>query len=489
MAYGTRSDEEEKRRREAFEKNKAKLGFGEGSQASGFMGAGNLAAKAPQPKPQPTTGRQSPQLATRNAAAEREQALAQRRQLQANQKANQTASIQNTRRDIQEILKLPAKEQPQAVQRLRQDSPAQPQARSSASLGMTPALAATTNQPEERLTELGGGVKKPAANAKIQLDFPIKKQSRGEDQWNPRDYPSVYAGKQPDSATPIAETYVESQPSERTPEPVGFNPVNNTASSGRSNPGIGFRMPRPPGRTWSERQEREALLRDVSTPYKGAQNGQLTARQMELRAGIVGANDKYKNDQYGAQLSAASQLAQTQMTQAGANERAVLGEENANNRFNSQLGFDADKFQRLSEMDNRKLDMQQSNDNVSNFAPKEINRLYKAFQAAETPEEQAAIKSQMDILNGGGGKGRTKPILINNTGQTPTGDDLGTVTDNAAMMYDYESGEFINLPTAEPSANDPVLVKAQQSGKYSQKELAMMYDTHMAGGDISGYLK
>lgn len=453
MAYGTRSDEEEKRRREAFEKNKAKLAFGEGSQASGFMGAGNLAAKAPQPKPQLTTGRQSPQLATRNAAAEREQALAQRRQLQANQKANQAASMQNTRRDIQEILKLPAKEQPQAVQRLRQNSPAQPQARSSASLGMTPVLAATTNQPEERLTELGGGVKKPAANAKIQLDFPIKKQSRGEDQWNPRDYPSVYAGKQPDSATPIAETYVESQPSERTPEPVGFNPVNNTASSGRSNPGIGFRMPRPPGRTWSERQEREALLRDVSTPYKGAQNGQLTARQMELRAGIVGANDKYKNDQYGAQLGAASQLAQTQMTQAGANERAMLGEENANNRFNSQLGFDAGKFQQTAEQQqqannlaSRRLDIEQSNSDVANFAPKQLNALYEKYEAAQSDEDRSAIAAQIQALKG---TKSDKEYWTNiGGGETLSADGLTSIK-NPDILLNRNTGDIARLP-AEP---------------------------------------
>ena len=99
----------------------------------------------------------------------------------------------------------------------------------------------------------------------------------------------------------------------------------------------------------AEQQERQALLRDASTAYKGSQNGQLTAKQMELRAGIIGADDKYKNDQYGAQLSAASQMAQAQMSQDGANQRAVLGESGSNNRMNAQLGFDAGKFQQTVE--------------------------------------------------------------------------------------------------------------------------------------------
>lgn len=122
-----------------------------------------------------------------------------------------------------------------------------------------------------------------------------------------------------------------------------------------SNGGRGFGMPNAPTRGWSERQERESLLRDASTAYKGSQNGQLTAKQMELRAGIIGADDKYKNDQYTTQVNAASQLAQAQMNQDGANARAVLGEAGSDKRFNTQFGFDAEKLKSDAELTQQKL--------------------------------------------------------------------------------------------------------------------------------------
>ena len=218
-------------------------------------------------------------------------------------------------------------------------------------------------------------------------------------------YPSVYAGKQqsiPEEA--ISGTYVE-QPQQTTPPRIGFNPVNNPQAI--KNNGSGFRMPNSPRRTMAEQQERQALLRDASTAHKGAQNGQLTANQMQLRAGIIGADDKYKNDQYGAQLGAASQMAQAQMSQDGANQRAVLGEAGTNARLNSQLGFDAAKFQQTaaaeqqrSGLDARRLDMEQANNDVANFAPKQLNTLYEKYDTAQSDEDRSAIDAQIQALKG-----------------------------------------------------------------------------------------
>lgn len=456
MVFDTRSEEEKKKRREEFEQGRRNLGFGASSQSAGFMGSGRLAQQAPVQTTIPATARQSPQVATNIAAQERERALAQQRQAQSNQAATRSAAAQETRRGIQDILKLPAKEQPQAVAGLRQNAPTLARTTpTNSSLGMATARAATTSQPVERLTELGGGVRKPATDAKINLGFPIRGQNNGENKWNPRNYPSVYAGKQADSVEPITETYAEQPPPASAPTKLGFNPVNTPQvikSAGSNN---GFRMPNTPTRSWSERQEREALLRDASTAYKGAQNGQLTASQMQLRAGIVGANDKYKNDQYGAQLSAASQLAQTQMSQDGANERAALGEANANNRFNSQLGFDAGKFQQAAEQQqqanslaSRRLDIDQGNSDVANFAPKQLNALYEKYDIAQSDDDRSAIAAQIQALKGTNTKSDKEYWTNIGGGETLSADGLTSVK-NPDILLNRNTGETRALP-AEP---------------------------------------
>jgi len=296
-------------------------------------------------------------------------------------------------------------------------------------------------------------------------------------------YPSVYAGKQqsiPEEA--ISGTYVE-QPQQTTPPRIGFNPVNNPQAI--KNNGSGFRMPNAPRRTMAEQQERQALLRDASTAHKGAQNGQLTASQMQLRAGIVSADDKYKNDQYGAQLGAASQMAQAQMSQDGANQRAVLGEAGTNARLNSQLGFDADKFQQTaaaeqqrSGLDARRLDMEQANNDVANFAPKQLNALYEKFDAAQSDEDRSAIAKQIQALKGTADK-KSKPIVITQTGESPLPGDLGGVKKNPSIIYDPDSNEFIDLPKKEINFSDPevlaIVGNRDLSDEEMQAQIAALY--------------
>ena len=303
-------------------------------------------------------------------------------------------------------------------------------------------------------------------------------------------YPSVYAGKQqsiPEEA--ISGTYVE-QPQQTTPPRIGFNPVNNPQAI--KNNGSGFRMPNAPRRTMAEQQERQALLRDASTAHKGAQNGQLTASQMQLRAGIIDADDKYKNDQYGAQLGAASQMAQAQMSQDGANQRAVLGEAGTNARLNSQLGFDAAKFQQTaaaeqqrSGLDARRLDMEQANNDVANFAPKQLNALYEKYDTAQSDEDRSAIAAQIQALKGNAPS--DKYIAIDG-GETLSEDGLTTIK-NPAVLLNTRDGSTKQQSKAERTPSDPPMLALQQNSKLSEKEKGEAYDIYMNGGDISSYLQ
>lgn len=296
-------------------------------------------------------------------------------------------------------------------------------------------------------------------------------------------YPSVLAGKAAPITESITETYADNNAPAAKPPRIGFDPVNNPQTI--KNNGSGFRMPNAPRRSMAEQQERQALLRDASTAHKGSQNGQLTANQMQLRAGIISADDKYKNDQYGAQLGAASQMAQAQMSQDGANQRAVLGEAGTNARLNSQLGFDAGKFQQTAEaeqqragLDARRLDMEQSNNDVQNFAPKQLNALYEKFDAAQSDEDRSAIAKQIQSLKGVADK-KSKPVVITQTGESPLPGDLGGVKKNPSIIYDPDSGQFTNLPKKEINFSDPevlaIVGNRDLSDEEMQAQIAALY--------------
>ena len=116
----------------------------------------------------------------------------------------------------------------------------------------------------------------------------------------------------------------------------------------------GFGVPNAPRKAYGEDSRRAALAMDIR-PYE-KMNGRLTTGQIALKNSIImGDDEKYANEQYGAQLGAASQVAQTQMTQNAANARAALGEAGSDKRFNTQFGFDVKKAQAANEIAQQKL--------------------------------------------------------------------------------------------------------------------------------------
>ena len=224
---------------------------------------------------------------------------------------------------------------------------------------------------------------------------------------------------------------------------------------GGGNSGFGFRVMPPPRKAYGEDSRRQALAMDIK-PYKNGMG--LTTGQVALKNSILNGDDeKYANEQYQGQLSAAQKMAQEGMQQAGENSRAQLTESGANSRANNQLGFDAEKFQQIAAIDKRKLDMQQTNDGVKNFLPKRLNSLYEKYDVAESDEERAAIASQIQSLNGGSKS--QAPVVVSQTGESTDG---MTTTKNPAMIYLPDTNEWVQTPARKMTeaeaiavANDP----------------------------------
>lgn len=462
------SEEERKKRREQFDSNKSKLGFDAKSSQGALLGAGRLNQQVQKAQIAPTPAQTRMQEASNNGRQQRTQALEQTQLNRQEREKSQAAALVQARG----VARLPVKEQAQAVEKMK----AQAQERSGLGV-VSPAVKAAPNlgmvppvqpKPSPKLGILGNSNSVKPVNNNVS-DKTIADDAKAS------------AGNYDDIGTIGSDNIWKGNPDNKsfglsiTPTP-DRDPVADFARSTQSaQPNLGFNIPRAPMRSWSERQEREALLRDTSTAYKGSQNGQLTANQMELRAGIIGADDKYKNDQYTSQLGAASQVAQTQATQAGANQRAVLNETGDNERFNSQLGFDTDKFQQTAAqqdqqlgLDSRRLDMEQDNSEVANLAPKKLNALYDKYDIAKTDEQKSEVAEQIRALEG---TNSDKEYWTNIGGGEALSADGLTSTKNPDILLNRNTGETRAIPL-EPIdfINDPRAIEIKNNTKLSKEE-------------------
>ena len=220
---------------------------------------------------------------------------------------------------------------------------------------------------------------------------------------------------------------------------------------GGNNSGFGFRVMPPPRKAYGEDSRRAALAMDIK-PYKNGMG--LTTGQVALKNSILNGDDeKYANEQYTTQMNAAQKLAQEGMSQSGANSRAQLAEGGANSRASQQLGFDAEKFQQVAEIDKRKLDMQQSNDQIANYGTKKLNQFRDAWFNAESPEEKSAIEEQIAILTPS--KDDKEYWTSIGGGETVSEDGLGAVK-NPDVLLNRSTGEVRKQPVAEIDfENDP----------------------------------
>lgn len=256
-----------------------------------------------------------------------------------------------------------------------------------------------------------------------------------------------------------------------TPSPDKPNAAQAFAQALQANAGQqGAGIPNTPRRGIQGIKERDALIKQASTVQDGARG--ITAAQMGVLAGLQNNDDKFANDQYQAQLGAASNMAQAQVRESNANARAALGEVSAAERQGQQLGFDAEKFQQSTALDNRRLDIAQGDSDIKNFTTKERNQLYKQWEAAETDEDKNAILAKMNTLSGTGKDGEKwkaikgaqtiqnglpvdgEPLLLNErTGETrpiggaPVQLDMGNpkvaeIMNNTKTSYEQKMAEL-----------------------------------------------
>lgn len=484
MSFGILSglqptEEERKKKRDQFNSNMGNYGFGDKSNQDGLFGGSNkLTNQIKQEQKQGALTRTPAQARVQESGLEQQRQRAQQRTQTEADRQQRARDFAIVKQEVQAVARMPVKEQVKAVEQLKAKAQARAQGNSA-----PPVTAPVAVKPSPVIGGIdpnkfrAANANKPAAPALGMVGNPNAGKPANN---NVSD--KTIADSYADIGTIGSEPIWKGNPDNKsfglsiTPTP-DKDPLSDFAKATATQSNLGFRMPSAPTRSWSERQEREALLRDASTVYKGSQNGQLTSSQMQLRAGILGADDKSRNDQYNAQLGVASQMAQTQATQGGANARAALSEMGSSNRLNDQLGFDADKFKLTSDqqdqknaIDNRRLDIQQSNDDVQNYSAKNMNNLYQKYQAAETDEQKSEVAAQIRALKGTSEASDNEYWTNIGGGETLSTDGL-TSTKNPDILLNRNTGETRAIPRAPIDyENDPRAIAIRDDTSLSKKD-------------------
>lgn len=199
------------------------------------------------------------------------------------------------------------------------------------------------------------------------------------------------------------------------------------------------------GNMWSrtpEQQRRDAETQASSIHRQTAANGRaaLTALSNQELEGMRGTNALAQES-----MRQAGGLQRTAMTEAGATGRAALAESGANSRASGQLGLG---LRRLS------LDQQRAASDERLRAPQiraaeRLGQLQEAYVNAKTPEEQAAIASQMRAYSGkdeADWKVQVTPAIKNLDGSTTAG---------SVIRYNSRTGDVQEVGEVGNKASTP----------------------------------
>lgn len=179
-----------------------------------------------------------------------------------------------------------------------------------------------------------------------------------------------------------------------------------------------------------ENAMRNRLVKAASTPYAGAQNGQLTANQIRTLADLQKSDDRNAVDVATNSENNAARLAETAMREQGQNART----------------------ERTAALDERRIAGEEEERGFSTRAQQRIERLYEQYDKAK-PEDRAAIAEQIRVLNG---KDQPARYAVAQGGQEidPV---TGQLVTRPAMVFNQQTGEFVQqqgAPSQAPRAGE-----------------------------------
>ena len=181
---------------------------------------------------------------------------------------------------------------------------------------------------------------------------------------------------------------------------------------------------------------RQRLISAASTPYRGAQNGQLTANQLRTMSDLIQSDDRNATSMATNSENNAVRMAEAAMREQGQNARTQLQEQGQNSRFEAS-----------NELDQRRIGGEEEARGFSTRAQQRIERLYEQYDKAK-PEDRAAIAEQIRVLNG---KDQPARYAVAQGGQEidPV---TGQLVTRPAMVFNQQTGEVVQQQGATSQA-------------------------------------
>ena len=171
---------------------------------------------------------------------------------------------------------------------------------------------------------------------------------------------------------------------------------------------------------------RQRMISAASTPYRGAQNGQLTANQLRTLSGLIQSDDRNATTLATNSENNAARMAETAMREQGENARTQFREQGQNSRLAAR-----------NALDQRRISGEEEARGFQTRAAQRVERLYEQYDQAK-PEDRAAIAQQIRELSGGQQQLVTRPAMVfnNQTGDfvPQRGQALPPIGENPAVQ-------------------------------------------------------
>ncbi|MEG6544782.1 hypothetical protein V6C59_02705 [Acinetobacter bereziniae] len=213
----------------------------------------------------------------------------------------------------------------------------------------------------------------------------------------------------------------------------------------------GIRQPQAPQRTPEQEAERQQIMNELRTPYRGSQNGQLTARQFDNIVRMQTGDDDRAQQRYVTDANNAAGLQREAMGQAGQNYRTELGEQGTNNRFNANLGFDAQKFQATNDLANREFNLNATEKGFGIRNSARLEKLYEQYDSAKSDEDRKSIQEKINRYTGNKADTGKDRYMTVGGGQQWDDKAEGTLT-QPQRLFDTQTQQFIDTPQGKSNS-------------------------------------
>ena len=265
--------------------------------------------------------------------------------------------------------------------------------------------------------------------------------------------------------------------------PYGPNPIGKAMSDPRAamqamnnmramSGGLGnYNAPSAPAHPMQspmQQEERRQLINKASTAMRGAQNGQLTANQLNVLAGIQRDENSLANQRYTTDANNAAQAQQTAMREMGADARTAMNESGQNTRFDAGLNRDYWKDGQEMGLRNRQQDLTERKEGIGIRLGETIEKLRNDYASETDENKRAAIGQMLASYTGDGAKtpqGASRYVTVKGSKGS---DAQGGEWENPSMLMDTVTGQII-VPEEQ--------LGIQGRGKQGAQDLPKMGET------------